>query len=114
MDATMRDELDGVPRKSLKAALRRDRPVLNSIENELNAGDYIVLALESVGMSQKEAATTMGIPDSQFTRQLRGQEHLSWQRLFKLPDTFWRELWMLVAERRKLARVKRSVVFEVA
>ena len=57
----------------------------------------------------------MGISASLFSRQLQNadNQHLSLQRLLRLDDAFWRELWMLVAERRKLARIHRRVVFEV-
>lgn len=64
-------------------------------------------ALMRAGLSQKEAALTMGISESLFARQLKGVEHLSWQRLSLLPDAFWLELLFVVAESRGVARVRR-------
>jgi plasmid maintenance system antidote protein VapI len=110
MSRSVRDQLDDVPLKPLKVSLPPDTDPLNKIE----PGDYVVLALARAGISQKSAALTMGIPEPQFSRQLKGQEHLSFQRLLKLNDDFWRELWVLLAIRRKLARVRRRVTFELS
>lgn len=67
----------------------------------------ISLALSRAGLSQKEAALTMGISESLLARQLKGDEHLSWQRLSLLPDAFWLELLFVVAEARGVGRVRR-------
>lgn len=109
MGQTVRDQLDGVPRKTLKVGIPTDADTLKPVENP---GELIVLALNQIGMSQKEAAIVMGIAEPQLTRQLRGDEHLSWQRLFKLDDAFWRALWVLLAKRRKLARVRQRITFD--
>lgn len=55
----------------------------------------VVAALKQVNISQKEAALTMGITESQFASQLAGREHLSLWRLSKLPNTFQVALWSI-------------------
>lgn len=81
-----------------------------------DVGDLVEKALDAAHITPTEAARKMGISLSLLGRQLQNidNQHLSLQRLYRLPDAFWRELWVLVAERRKLARVRRRVVFEVA
>lgn len=111
MDQSIRQRLDGVPLKPLKASVSSSPDALNLLES--GAAAAILTALTRAGMSQKEAAITMEISEAQFTRQLRGQEHVSWQRLFTLPDGFWRELLIVLAEAKKLARVRRRVVFDM-
>ena len=98
---------DVSPRKTLDAARPRGG-ALNSVED---VGAVVVAALDRSDISQKEAALTMGLADAQFTRQLQGKEHLSLRRLWLLPNRFWRELLMLVAERRQVARVSHRIVF---
>jgi hypothetical protein len=112
MDRSVDQQLDRIERKSLKAALTREPEPLNCLEAPAAAA--IVTALERAGLSQKAAAIEMGISEAQFTRQLRGQEHVSWQRLFKLPVAFWRELIVVMAEVKQLARVSRRVVLKVS
>jgi hypothetical protein len=72
----------------------------------------ISLALSRAGLSQKEAALTMGISESLLARQLKGDEHLSWQRLCSLPDAFFYELLIVLAEWRGIARVQTQIQME--
>lgn len=64
-------------------------------------------------LAPKEAAAAMGVSHSLLSRQLLrvDHQHVSWHRLFRLSDTFWRELWVLVAERKQLASVATQIVF---
>ena len=101
--------LDGVPRKTLKSELQTGEAALNPIESP---GMIVQKALFRAGISQKSAAITMELGEGQFTRQLQGLEHLSWQRLYRLSDGFWLELLILVAETRGVARVRTQIDFE--
>lgn len=101
--------LDAVPRKTLKSELRSGEATLNPIESP---GMVVQKALFRAGISQKAAALTMELGEGQFTRQLQGLEHLSWQRLCRLPDVFWLELMILICETRGVARVRTQIDFE--
>lgn len=67
--------------------------MMAAINSELDAAELGALVLECLaiaGISQKAAAITMGIGEGQFSRQVHGRgEHLSTQRLLRLPRTFW-------------------------
>jgi hypothetical protein len=52
-------------------------------------------ALGRAGLSQKQAASDLGINESQMSRQLAGVEHLSVWRLHGLPREFFLE-WILL------------------
>ena len=106
MEASIKDRLSAVPLKTLKVGLVGGEGGLNLVES---AGQAVSVALARAGISQKAAALEMDINEGQFTRQLRGQEHLSWQRLFRLSDAFWLELVFVVAEMRGVARVRRTL-----
>ena len=106
MTPTVSKRLADVPLKTLKARLPADEADLKPLEDP---GGAIQKALARAGISQKEAALTMAINEGQLTRQLKGQEHLSWQRLFKLPDAFWCELLVVLAEMRGLATVRTQI-----
>lgn len=77
-------------------------------------GELIMLALGAAHLTVAAAAEKMGIPGTLLSRQLRNldNQHVSLQRLYRLPDPFWRELMVLIAVRRKLARVRRRMVFD--
>lgn len=79
---------------------------------KVSSSSLIGLALSRSALSQKEAALTMGISESLLARQLRGDEHLSWQRLFLLPDKFFLELLIVLAEHRGIASVRTQIEFE--
>jgi hypothetical protein len=76
--------------------------------------DLVEKALDASHLTKAFAAGRMGISLSLFVRQLQNidNQHLSLQRLYRLPDAFWVEFWLLVIKRRKLARVRRRVIFE--
>lgn len=64
---------------------------------QLDLAWAISLALDRAGISHKEAAILMGIDPAQWSRQLHGDGHISFQRLQKLPASFWREFLPLLA-----------------
>ena len=62
----------------------------------------ICLALDRAGISHQEACLTMGVDQSLWTKQRngtgkKGEDHVSFQRLQKLPAKFWREFLPLLA-----------------
>jgi DNA-binding NtrC family response regulator len=77
--------------------------------------ELVTRALERAHITPTEAAKRMGISLSLFLRQLENldNQHVSLQRLFRLPDEFWRELLVLLADRRQLAHVERRIVLEL-
>lgn len=74
-----------------------------------DAGDLISTALSRSRIAQKEAAFVMGISEPLLAAQLQGHKHLSWQRLFRLPDRFFLELLFVIAECRGVATVRRAI-----
>ena len=57
-------------------------------------------ALTHAGLSHKEAAAVMGVDKAHWSRQLNGADgqHISLQRLTKLPRLFWLELLQQLAD----------------
>lgn len=62
--------------------------------------DDVVAALKRANLSQKIAALTMGMSETQFAGALAGRQHLSLWRLSKLPPEFQKALWTI-----RLARI---------
>lgn len=77
-------------------------------EMPCEARELIEAAFDRARLTKREAARHMGITGTQLNRQLQNldNQHVSFQRLWKLPNAFWRELLILAAQRRKLARVR--------
>lgn len=65
--------------------------------DQLDLASAISIALDRAGISHKAAALTMGIDPAQWSRQLHGDGHISFQRLQKLSAEFWREFLPLLA-----------------
>lgn len=64
-----------------------------------NLDAAICLALARCGMSHEEACLTMGVDQSLWTKQRKGDgNHVSLQRLLKLPQRFWNEFLPLLAD----------------
>ena len=117
MATTVAKRLESVERKALKCGLDRGDAARKKVSSDrCDDGQLVATAMEKSGLTRGQAAHCMGISEGLLSRQIDNadNQHLSWQRLSKLPNAFWCELWMLVAERRKLARVHRRVVFEVS
>lgn len=109
MPQTIAKSLDGLHLKTAKASLREPEPDLNRLKD---AGALIQLALKRAGIQEKTAASLMGISGPQFSAQLAGKEHLSWQRLQRLSDAFFLELLIVLAEHRGIARVRTQIEME--
>lgn len=109
--SSVAERLDRVHPKTVKATLPTREPHLERIKE---AGQLVKTALSRAGLQQKAAAGLMGLSDAQFSAQLAGKEgeHLSWQRLQALPDAFFFELLILLAESRGIARVKMQLDME--
>lgn len=74
-----------------------------AVEQPSLAGDLVIRALDRCGISLKEAAITLGLDFSQFSKQLAGKEHLSLQRLVnRMPVMFWAEFIPLLAQSKGL------------
>lgn len=108
-----------VPQVSKESQRRTLKPARAEVDPALQVplsamGELIVLALDKAHLTEAEAATTMGISGSLFSRQLRNldNQHISLQRLDNLSNAFWKEFVLLVAERRKFARLQQRLVFE--
>lgn len=63
-------------------------------------GKRLALALDEAHLSRKEAAALLGIPEPQLSRAIAGQgpEHLSADRLTRLPRTVWLRLLLQFGE----------------
>lgn len=111
MTTTVANRLDGVHPKTVKAGLSTREPRLDRVKE---AGQLVKTALVKAGIQQKAAAGLMGLSDAQFSAQLAGKEgeHLSWHRLQALPDAFFFELLILLAETRGIARVQMQLNLE--
>jgi hypothetical protein len=71
--------------------------------NSVDVGMTIAMALSRCGLSHKQACAYMEIDPGLWSRQLSGDGHVSFQRLLKLPVTFWRQFLPLIAEPAGLA-----------
>lgn len=111
MPANSSARLGDVHPKTVKATLSGSAPHLERIKE---AGSLVKTALVRSGVQQKVAASLMGLSDAQLSAQLAGKEgeHLSWQRLQALPDAFFLELLILLAEHRGIARVRMQIELE--
>jgi hypothetical protein len=100
--------------QSLKRGLPHDEAARQMVSSG-EVRELVTLALDAAHITPLQAAAKMGISLSLFLRQLENHDnqHTSLQRLFRLPDGFWLELLVLLAERRKLAHVQRRIVIEV-
>jgi hypothetical protein len=64
-------------------------------------GDWRATVGKSLGracISQKVAATDLGVTESALSKQLAGAEHLSFWRMRGLPAPFWQELVLLIID----------------
>lgn len=63
----------------------------------------IPLALSRAGLSHKQACAFMDLDQSNWSKALQGNGHVSLQRLLRLPVAFWCEFLPLLAEPAGLA-----------
>jgi len=66
--------------------------------NSIDLAEAIGQALSRVGLNNKQACAYMELDPGLWSRQLQGDGHISFQRLLKLPITFWTEFVPLLAE----------------
>lgn len=109
MSNSLASRLDGVNCKPLKCPPRTGETFLQLTEA---SAQLIARALDRAGLTVKAAASDMGISESLLARQLKGMEHLSWQRLNLLPDRFFFELLILIAQTRGIATVRTQIEME--
>jgi hypothetical protein len=77
---------------------RVERPLSTALKTVESWLGLVGKALVRIGWSQKRTALEIGVPETQFSRQLAGLEHLSFKRMFALPPEFWAEILPLIAE----------------
>lgn len=82
----------------LKADLRQSEHTLQKLSTD--AGAIVQRAIERSGMNRDTAAREMGISASLLNRQMQNSDncHVSFQRLWAMPQPFKRELVMAMAE----------------
>lgn len=104
-------------------AARRHRALGPTVAQQLAGAEVqlpevsklVVLALKYSRLTKDAAAKQMLITPSLFGRQLLNVDgqHTSLQRLWLLPDDFWREFMVHVIEARRLGRVQRPTLFDL-
>lgn len=107
MGQSLTDQLDDIPLRNVKAErLRGEGPV-----QKLNpdAGEVLDLARSNARIEPKQMADEMGISHSLVLRGLNAKDHLSFHRLWELPDAFWAELLVAVARKRRVAQVRTTI-----
>ena len=110
-----------VPSRPLSAEVRREEDVQRAeevlpgetrpLETSGEVRELVMQALDAARLTKDAAAGRMRISASLFGRQLQNLDnhHVSLQRLYRLPDAFWREFLLQIVERRLRARVRRGV-----
>lgn len=88
------ERLDRVERKPLKYGAGR------TTESFVRAGQVVEKALEKAYSKRETAAEDYGVTASLMTRQMQNadNQHLSFQRLWSMPDAFRRELLVQMAD----------------
>lgn len=109
---SMNSSVNGSSRAAELQTVSGRNHTAKAVLQKVSSSALIGLALSRANLSQKEAASDMGISESLLARQLRGDEHLSWQRMFMLPDKFFLELLIVIAETRGIASVRTQIEFE--
>src|SRR3990167_5574627 len=88
------DQLDAVEGKALKCELRR------TTDSFVRAGKLVETAIGKAYAKRETAAEDYGTTPSLLTRQLTNQDnqHVSFQRLWSMPDDFKIELLKVLAD----------------
>jgi transcriptional regulator with XRE-family HTH domain len=94
MNTKIAHALDSVEGKPLKCALRR------TPESFVRAGRLVDLAISRAHLTRDEAAGLFGVSPSLLSRQLQNEDnqHVSFQRLWSMPQAFKLELLRVLAE----------------
>lgn len=106
----MRDQLGAVPLRNAKADVRRGEGAVQKLNPE--AGEVLDLARVNIRLEAKQMADAMGISHSLVLRGLKSADHLSFHRLWFLPDEFWAELLIAIAKKRGGLRVRTTIDFD--
>jgi hypothetical protein len=98
--------------QDLKRDVRRPGETLQKVKSD--AGQIVDQAITASGMSRDTAAREMGISPSLLTRQIQNtdNQHISFQRLWLMPDRFKRELIETMAADIEGVSVRTLVVVE--
>lgn len=113
MKPSLAKQLGAVELRTLKCELASEDGVRNEVSYV--PGHLVERALNRAGINRKQAAGHMGISESLLTRQMQNidHQHLSWQRLFSLPDEFWTEMLLLIAEAKRIAAVEQTLTITI-
>jgi hypothetical protein len=85
------------------------RRPLQKLKGQPDAGAVINTARANANLEPKQMAGLMGISHSLVLRGLKGEDHLSFHRLWELSDDFWAELLIAIAKKRRVALVRVSI-----
>lgn len=104
MAPSVAERLNNLPLRNAKAGLVRGEGPIQKL-NPL-AGEVLDIARGLARLEPKQMADDMGISHSLVLRGLRSVDHLSFHRLWELPDEFWAELLVAIAKARSVATVR--------
>lgn len=107
MHKTMADRLPGAPVQNLKTDLKRGEGRVRKLNPD--AGDVLDIARESARLEPKQMADVMDLSHSLVLRGLKSADDLGFHRLWELPDRFWAELIVAIAQRRNVATVRTTI-----
>jgi transcriptional regulator with XRE-family HTH domain len=99
--------LDGLPLRNAKADLPAGEGALRKLNPA--AGDALDLARENARLEPKQMAEAMGLSHSLVLRALAGKGDVGFLRLWALSDTFWAELLVAIARKRRVATVRTTI-----
>ena len=103
MSPTVASRLERVEVRQVKSTL----PPAAAALQELSCvpGELVEKSLALALLDHEEAATKMGVSGSLLSRQIKNldNQHLSLQRLWNLPDSFWVAFIVLAIEERHLS-----------
>lgn len=96
--------LNSIAPRPAKAAIGVNRAAESSAAGDTEAALSLVFeAIAAIGMSDKEAAYTMGLDPAQLSRIKSRQARLPFDALWRMPDLFWAELNQRVEQARGLS-----------
>jgi AraC-like DNA-binding protein len=107
MDAILRARLDAVPLRNAKADTLRGEGPLHKLNPD--AGEVLDMARGNARLAPKQMADVMGISHSLVLRGFKSVDHLSFHRLWELPDVYWAELLVAIARKRGVAHVRTTI-----
>ncbi len=113
MRTSLAKKLAAVEVRSVKCQIQTEGGALQEVS--YIPGALVDAALAAAQITRGQAAGHMGISESLLARQIHNadHQHLSWQRLFSLPDAFWREMLILIAEKKRIADIKQELTITI-